>query len=206
MLGILSEASWSSQGTIVFEPAGRFAPPANIGIGRHPAAGFPISKKGKTPKYRRSSCPEVRPCSLAGGNTSATGEPHDCRPVARQRESDAAWLRGSQPRYAPSGHLVYAQGATLMAVPFDPQRLEITGTPVPVVEGVCTVFAELRIQPVQHSPPPARWSMFRAASQANQRKMVWVNRNGAEQPLPAPPQAYDPVALSPDGRRVAVGN
>jgi eukaryotic-like serine/threonine-protein kinase len=34
--------------------------------------------------------------------------------------------------------------------------------------------------------------------------MVWVSRNGAEQPLPAPPQAYEIVRLSPDGRRVAV--
>ncbi len=35
---------------------------------------------------------------------------------------------GTQPRYAPSGHLVYAQGGSLMAAPFDPQRLEVTGT------------------------------------------------------------------------------
>src|ERR1700680_1848982 len=43
---------------------------------------------------------------------------------------------GPQPRYAPSGHLVYAQAGTLMAVPFDPQGLAVTGTAVPVVEGV----------------------------------------------------------------------
>ena len=40
------------------------------------------------------------------------------------------------PRYAPSGHLVYAQGGSLMAVPFDAQRLTTTGAAVPVVEGV----------------------------------------------------------------------
>src|SRR6202043_4122011 len=43
---------------------------------------------------------------------------------------------GTNPRYAPSGHLVYAQGGSLMAVPFDPQRLAVTGAAVPVVEGV----------------------------------------------------------------------
>ena len=43
---------------------------------------------------------------------------------------------GTNPRYAPSGHLVYAQGGNLMAVPFDPQRLTATGAAVPVVEGV----------------------------------------------------------------------
>src|SRR6202158_4015010 len=34
---------------------------------------------------------------------------------------------GTLPRYAPSGHLVYAQGGNLMAVPFDLQRVTATG-------------------------------------------------------------------------------
>ena len=42
---------------------------------------------------------------------------------------------GMNPRYAPSGQLVYAQGGTLMAVPFDPGRLVVTGAAVPMVEG-----------------------------------------------------------------------
>ncbi len=43
---------------------------------------------------------------------------------------------GTHPRYSPSGHLVYAQGGSLMAVPFDPQKLAVTGTAVPVVDGI----------------------------------------------------------------------
>ena len=43
---------------------------------------------------------------------------------------------GSHPRYAPSGHLVYVKGQTLMAAPFDIKRLVVTGEAVPVVEGV----------------------------------------------------------------------
>ena len=46
-----------------------------------------------------------------------------------------------QPRYAASGHLIYAQGGTLMAATFDPRRLEIMGTPVPMVEGVAYSLA-----------------------------------------------------------------
>ncbi len=42
----------------------------------------------------------------------------------------------THPRYAASGHLVYAQGGSLMAVPFDPGRLAITGAAVPTIEGV----------------------------------------------------------------------
>jgi hypothetical protein len=43
---------------------------------------------------------------------------------------------GNDGRYVPTGHIVYALGGTLFAVPFDLGRLEIKGGPVPVVEGV----------------------------------------------------------------------
>src|SRR5207302_9358850 len=35
---------------------------------------------------------------------------------------------GMFPRYLPSGHLVYVTKGTLVAVPFDPERLEVRGT------------------------------------------------------------------------------
>jgi len=43
---------------------------------------------------------------------------------------------GTNPHYAPSGHLVYAHGGSLMAVPFDLQRLAVSGAAVPVVDNV----------------------------------------------------------------------
>jgi Tol biopolymer transport system component len=42
-------------------------------------------------------------------------------------------------------------------------------------------------------------------NQADQRRLVWVDRNGTEQPLAAPVRPYMYPRLSPDGRRVAVG-
>jgi eukaryotic-like serine/threonine-protein kinase len=110
---------------------------------------------------------------------------------------------GTQPRYASSGHLIYAQGGNLMALPFDPQRLAVTGAAVPAVEGV-----------LQSPSSGAAQYSFSATgtlvyvpggTQAGQRRLVWVNRNGAEQPMAAPPRAYWNPRLSPDGRRVTVG-
>src|SRR5262249_36990502 len=43
---------------------------------------------------------------------------------------------GTWGRYLPSGHLVYINKGTLFAVPFDLDRLEVRGTPAPVLEGV----------------------------------------------------------------------
>jgi hypothetical protein len=43
---------------------------------------------------------------------------------------------GTYPRYASSGHLLYAREATLFAMPFDADRIEPTGDPGPVIDGV----------------------------------------------------------------------
>jgi eukaryotic-like serine/threonine-protein kinase len=108
---------------------------------------------------------------------------------------------GTMPRYALSGHLVYGQAGNLMAVPFDVQHLKVTGTAVPVVENV-----------LQSTLGPAQYSVSATGSlvylpggaQVSQSKLVWVSRNGAEQPLAAPARDYDQPRLSPDGHRVAV--
>jgi serine/threonine-protein kinase len=110
---------------------------------------------------------------------------------------------GTQPHYAPSGHLIYAQGGSLMAVPFDPQRLTASGAPIPVVDGVLQ-------SPVSGT---AQYSFSATGSlvyipgsvQSAQNRLVWVSRNGAEQPLAAPMRAYQFPRLSRDGRKLAVG-
>ena len=108
---------------------------------------------------------------------------------------------GSHAHYVPSGHLVYAAAGTLRAVPFDLARLETRGTPVPVVPDVVTTsrrrgrrrggrwHAGLRVG--------ERW-------QGTPRTLVWVDRQGRETPIAAPPRAYFLPALSPDGTRVAL--
>ena len=82
-----------------------------------------------------------------------------------------------------------------MAVPFDPQRLTVTGAAVPVVEGV-----------LQSTITGAAQYSFSATGslvyvpggvQAAQRRLVWVSRNGAEQPLAAPAHAYAVSAAFP---------
>ncbi|HET9406431.1 MAG TPA: protein kinase [Candidatus Sulfotelmatobacter sp.] len=109
---------------------------------------------------------------------------------------------GTQPRYALSGHLVYAHAGTLMAAAFDPQRLALTGAAVPVVEGVRQSAVS---GAAQYSLSATGSLVYVPGSvQADQRKLVWVTRNGAEQPIAAPARAYRIPGLSPDGRRIVV--
>jgi serine/threonine-protein kinase len=105
------------------------------------------------------------------------------------------------PHYASSGHLLYAQAGNLMAVPFDVQRLAITGTAAPVVENVLQ----------SRTSGTAQYSVSASGSLvyvlggvlADQRRLVWVDRSGKVQPLAAPVRAYLFPRIAPDGKRVA---
>ena len=54
------------------------------------------------------------------------------------------------PGFFRTGHLVYAVGGTLRSVPFDPKRLEVTGRPTPVVQGI----GRSRFGPTRERGPP----------------------------------------------------
>ena len=51
---------------------------------------------------------------------------------------------GTFPRYSPTGHLLFIDdAATLLAAPFDVERLELTGAAVPVAEGLAVLVSGL---------------------------------------------------------------
>jgi serine/threonine-protein kinase len=193
-------ASWSNQGIIAFDPTGTGSSLLQVldaGGAPQPLGHF---EKGENFQIWPQFLPGGKALLFGGGSTGTDGHVIVRLMATGERRS---LVGGTQPQYATSGHLIYAQGTTLMAVPFDPQRLEIKGTPVPVIEGVTyspsygsSQFSISETGTLVYVSGP---------SQANQRKMVWVSRNGAEQTLPAPPQDYrGEVKLSPDGQRVAM--
>jgi len=108
---------------------------------------------------------------------------------------------GSNPRYSPTGHLVYARGGALFAVKFDPSRLTITGTPVRVLDRVLQSF-----------DGAAQVSLSRSGSivyvpgsfDAAERRLISIDRSGAVAPFAAPPRVYSAPRFSPDGRRLLV--
>jgi eukaryotic-like serine/threonine-protein kinase len=104
-------------------------------------------------------------------------------------------------RYVPTGHLVFLRGGDLWAVPFDLQRLTISGDPVAVEQGIrvevggAVQFALAGDGTLAYIP---------GVSSESHRRLVWVDRTGKEELLPAPERAYEHPRISPDGTRVAV--
>lgn len=195
-------ASWSSLGIIAYSPGGVSA------LQQAPDAGGaaqPLSRLEKGEFTHR--WPEFLP----GGKTilfatSPTlvnwSNPQLAMELVSTRERRYLNQAGTQPRYAFSGHLVYARAGTLMAVPFDLRGLAVTGATVPVLEGI-------RQSPITGA---AQYSISTTGSlayvpgslQSTQCRPVWVDQNGHEQLLAAPVRAYVNPRLSPDGRRVAL--
>ena len=103
------------------------------------------------------------------------------------------------------GHLVYVAAGTLRAIPFDPTRLETHGTAVPVLPRLVTTgtgtgdFAVAADGTLVYVDVPGGLA-------ANARTLVWVDRTGKEEPIAAPPRAYEHPRLSPDGTRVALSS
>ena len=111
--------------------------------------------------------------------------------------------RGTSARYLPTGHIVYADRGNLLAVPFDIGRLEVTGGPVPVVEGVprseTTGLAHFDVSSngsLIYLPGPIEGG---AATQS----LAIVDRAGAGKPLALPQGSYLFPRVSPDGKRIA---
>src|SRR5215471_6178734 len=111
---------------------------------------------------------------------------------------------GADARYVPTGHLVYALGATLFAVPFDAMKLERTGGPVPILDGV--LRASLA-SGAAHFGFAANGTMVHFAGNAvgnPETKVAFVNLGGEKKMLPLPPSLYREPRISPDGKQAAL--
>jgi serine/threonine-protein kinase len=116
---------------------------------------------------------------------------------------------GADARYVSTGHLLYLKAGTLMAVPFDLSRLEVTGASVGLV---ANVMQAARVQPVQIDSGAGQFAVSDSGSLAyvtggvftqDRWSLVWVDRAGKVEPLNLPSGAYLAPRLSPDGKRIA---
>ena len=112
---------------------------------------------------------------------------------------------GSDARYVPTGHLVYAVGGIVFAVPMDLRRLEVTGGPVPIVEGVRRAAAN--ITGAAHFGFSSTGSLIYmpgpVSTAAAQSDLALIDRKGGVEPLKLPPGPYQHPRASPNGTQIA---
>jgi serine/threonine-protein kinase len=173
-----------------------------------------VPASGGTPKplterkeERSDRWPEVLPSNKAILYAIAKGGSWDDAQIIGHRldtgERKVVIDGGTAPRYLSTGHLIYVHGGALMAVPFDAQRLEVTGKAVALVQGV---LMEARDGSAQYSISRNGTLVYVPSNvTSTDRKLVWVGRDGSAEPLKAPAKAYEHPRISPEGKRVVLG-
>jgi serine/threonine-protein kinase len=192
-------ASWGDDGHIVFATQRRMLWVAADG-GEPIELAKPDMAAGEIGYWQQS----VLPGSLRVLFTIVPADPSAPPHVAvfdRTSGRITRLVAGSQPDYVETGHVVFAAAGRLWAVRFDVSRLELVGEPTPVVEdlrmghGGVANYAVSRTGSLVYIPPPAA---------IGTQSLVWIDRNGRETPVDAPPRAYRSARLSPDGSRAAL--
>jgi serine/threonine-protein kinase len=112
--------------------------------------------------------------------------------------------RGVYARYSPTGHLLVVTGeGKLVAFPFDPGKLAITGAPVSLLEGIGIEIGGFSTT-LQLSNTGTL--VYTTGAAARPRQAVWVSREGLETPVDSswePPGTITYASLSPDGTTLA---
>jgi eukaryotic-like serine/threonine-protein kinase len=112
---------------------------------------------------------------------------------------------GSAAVFVEPGYLVYSSRGTLLAVQFDPRRLEVTGESVPITDQVMITSVGNANFSVSRNGTLVYVAGGGAFVQnVFPRSLVWVDRRGIETPIKAPARPYGVARLSPDGTRVAL--
>jgi len=139
--------------------------------------------------------------TVVGGGTEGAQrvEVLDVETLARKRLLNEA----SCARFVTEGHLVYARGATLNAIAFDPSAGRTEGDPFRLADVGIETASDNGAASFAVS---GSGTLVYASEQGGPslRTLQWVDRNGRREPLAVEPQGYIYPSISPDGRRVAL--
>jgi serine/threonine protein kinase len=205
---VIATPSWDSEEAILYTDitSGIMRVPANGGTPETLVKGsLADTTKGGFP-----TAPQMLPDGKTLLFTNEVGtDVADYQIVAqsiRSGERKILFKGGAAARYLPTGCIVYRLPnnniRNLFSVPFDLDKLKVTGSPASVLEGVGGYAFSDSGTLVYVAQPASAAETASATSSAN--TLVWVDRQGKEEPLGTAPDAYHNLKISPDGTRVAL--
>jgi Tol biopolymer transport system component len=198
-------ASWGDDGNIVLGAIG--------GLYRMPGDG------GAAELIRQNAGVQVFPDVLPGSravvfNTpSGAGAPADLEAltiratVLATGETKTLIPAGYWPRYidtpGDNGYLLYVSHSTVFGVRFDPERLELRGTPVPLLQDVAAGASIVSGGGQFTFSNTGTFVYLAGGGDEIALPVLWMDATGATTPLIAQPGRVSTPRLSPDGRRLA---
>jgi Tol biopolymer transport system component len=193
--------AWSKNGVIVFTPGSNqnlFSVPASGGTPA-PASKLDVAKSENSHRW-----PWFLPDGkhfLYWSRTSRSGE----SPVLYIGELGSLQAKllaksDTMAQYA-SGHLLFLRGQTLMAQPFNPGQMELSGEPQPIAEHIAVNGASIR---AMFSASETGTLVYQSGEASTGWNLAWFGRDGKQIGTVAQASRYIGPALSPDGTRFAV--
>jgi serine/threonine protein kinase len=202
--------SWGADDQIIFSSI------ADSGLSRISAAGGKVEPL-TTPDKSKDEFVHRLPCCLPGGKAILfTIMRHSWDPQPRvavlelpTRKWRVLLENAADARFIPPGHLAFLRQGTLLVVPFDLERLQIAGQPVPAAVNVAQA---LNTQNAAYDTAAGQYSISASGSLVYasggilpdmQNSLVWVDRQGKAVPISSFDAPFTSPRLSPDGRRIA---
>ena len=198
-------ASWADDDSILFGIRGG----DHSGVWRVPAAGGTPELIAPVEAGRIPMLPQLLPGGTHVLFTITHGEHWNESDVVVQAvkggERRVLVEGGIDGRYVTSGHLLYGKDGVIYAIKFDPSSLKVSGNATPVLSGVAQQTSAGAWGGFAYAVAQDGTIVYvTAESAALRRVLVWVDRTGHEEKLPAEPRAYQYPRLSRDGQRVVL--
>ena len=195
-------AAWSGRGTVLLAVA--------------PLGLFTVADTGGTPTRLTTGDRAILPSFLPDGRhflytraTTATGTgglyvgaldeastPKDEKPILSD-QSGAVYAEGANPD---RGYLLIVRDNSLMAQPFDAERLAVAGESIPVADNI--------VQPanaIAFSASATGTLAFRSrGALGDESRLIWFDRKGMPLGQVGPPGRYGSLRLSLDGKTLVV--
>jgi Tol biopolymer transport system component len=188
---------WNRDGNIVFGQTGPFMrAPATGGVAEPVATAAP-DEANLLPVL----LPDGRHFIYFGGSSTTGGRilvsSLDAKSEPKYLMDAAVGVAFAPSADGASGHLLFLRDSTLMAQPFDLGKLALTGSPVPLAQGVGASLAHGFFSVSSNGV-----LAYRIGPAGNSR-LVSLDRNGKEIGSVGQAGDYRSLALSPDGAHVA---
>jgi Tol biopolymer transport system component len=202
-MGICLGASWSREGSILYVPD-RYMPIMKISA----AGGEPVplvvssGTQGKRVFSQPSLLPDGRHVLFTANEIWDGGENNGIFVATLDGKDEQRILPIlSNARYVAPGYLVFAKDGSLRAQRFDPERLQLSGDPITLADGVQYFgFYASNLFAVSETGTLA----YIAGEGTLSRQFTWVNRQGTVLGTAGKPGNYFSPRLSHDGKRIAV--
>jgi serine/threonine-protein kinase len=134
--------------------------------------------------------------NTTGGFDGATIEALNLKTGIRK----TVYRGGTFGRYISTGHILFVNKDTIFAMPFDIDRLEVTGSPAPVAQEVSYSQSE---GSAQYAVADNGTIVYRSGRGATPTyAALWVDERGDGQPFWEGERSYGEPHLSPDGTKV----